>query len=45
LVKNQKVFPSDNAALKVIYLALEAAIKKMNHANKKLQTQTKYTDD
>jgi hypothetical protein len=32
------VFPSDDAALKVIYLATEAASKKMDDADKELET-------
>jgi transposase-like protein len=32
-VKTRTVFPSDDAALKVVYLAVESAAKKMDYAN------------
>jgi len=32
-IKNRKVFPTDNSAMKVVYLAIESASKKMDYAH------------
>jgi len=35
--KQRKVFPTDDSAMKVVYLAIQSAAKKMDHADPQLE--------
>ena len=37
-IRNRKIFNHDDSAFKIVFLSIEAASKKMDHANTKLAT-------
>jgi len=44
-IKKRKLFPTDDSARTVIYLATQDSIKKMLHANYKLENSTQSVYD